>query len=453
MKKFAFLKSIYHNFYNWLLSPKDKFDQVHLFKVHSMLVITSATGILMWGYAITAYYYINHPSIKYTGFFYAFIHLMAPLVYKYTGSIKKALYTIIIPGGLFQIHYALLTAGFLSPILVWIAILPVITGILSNMKHTIFVSSAVCVVVSVIAYLDLSLGTFTKSYLLAEGVALNHILTAFGMIFLHSGFTISLIQLRKVSEDQLRSRAISKQNLLRVIAHDVTNPITVIKNNIAFLNKHVGVNGHADMYPKIKKKLVATEKSSNTIFNLISSVKEIEAFESGKKQLEIQRVSITQCVDECLDILSDMITEKEITVRILMDDDHIWGIKSVIEHQIICNIVTNTIKFSENKSEILIHSKKVNKEVHLIIKDQGIGIPDYILRKIFDPLASTSRLGTNGEKGTGFGLPIAKRSIGLLGGTLQITSRTSYEYIEDHGTIFKICFQNADYSFLQSIKA
>jgi signal transduction histidine kinase len=418
-----------------------------------LIAITGITGILMWVYAFIAFTYIEHPSIKYTGFVYALVHLLSPVLYKYTHSIEKALYCVVIPGGLFQTHFALMSNAFLSPLLVWIAILPVIAGILTNMKHTLIWTGIVCSTVTIVAYLDLSVGFFHQSYLRPEGVAITQVVTSFGMILLHSGFTIFLIKLRQVSEADLRARAISKQNLLRVIAHDVTNPITVIKNNISFLAKNVGANGSQDNVHSIKQKLAATEKSSNTIFNLIASVKEIEAFESGKKSLDLEKISIKKSVDECLEVLSEFISEKNINIRVLMDDDNIWGIRSIVEFQIISNILSNAIKFSENKSEVLIHSKKIGKEVHLIIKDQGIGIPPYILRKVFDPLAITNRPGTNGESGTGFGMPIAKRSVGLIGGKIQVTSRTVKDHGEDHGTIFKVCFQNADYNFDQSISA
>jgi signal transduction histidine kinase len=453
MNALNYFKSLYFSFFNWCLSPSERYDKVHKFRVHSLIAVTFITGILMWSYAFTAYTYINHPSIKYTGFVYALIHLMAPLVYKFSGSIERALYVTLIPGGSFQVHYALLTLGFLSPLLVWIAILPVIAGVLTNMKHTIIWTIIVCFTISIIAYLDLSVGLFKVNYLEGAGIGITQVLTSFGMIILHSGFTIFLLKLREISEEQLRSKAIAKQNLLRVIAHDVTNPITVIKNNLSFLNKHIGVRSEKEMFPKIKKKLIATEKSSNTIFNLISSVKEIEAFESGKKKLDLEKVSIKDCIDESLELLYPLIEKKNIRVRVLMDDDMIWGLKSVIEHQIISNILTNSIKFSEDNTEILIHSKKVDREVHLIVKDQGIGIPTYILNKVFDPLASTSRPGINGELGTGFGMPIAKRSVGLLGGQIQVTSRTISDHGEDHGTIFKVCFQNAEFNFNQSISA
>ena len=451
MKIVNLIIKIYSNFFEWCLSPEGKFDKLHKFRVHMLLAITAITGVLMWTYAFMAYTYLDHPSVKYAGIIYALIHLSSPILYKYTGSIEKSLYCMLIPGGVFQVHFAILSDAFLSPLLVWIAILPVIAGILTNMKHTLIWIIIVCTTISVIAYLDFGLGIFPSSYLQPEGLSLTQVITSLGMIFLHSGFTIFLLKLREVSEADLRARAISKQNLLRVIAHDVTNPITIIKKNLTYLNENVGVNWHGENFPNIKKKLAASEKSSNIIFNLISSVKEIEAFESGKKSLELKKISIKKCVNECLEALSPIIDEKKIKMRILMDDDDIWGLKSVIEYQIISNILSNAIKFSESQSEILIHSKKIGKEVHLIIKDQGIGIPPYILRKVFDPLVTTNRPGTNGEVGTGFGMPIAKRSIDLIGGKIQVTSRTLSEHGEDHGTIFKVCFQNAEYNFDKSV--
>lgn len=452
MKFLNCFKKIYLCFFNWCLSPQDQYDNVHKFRVHSLLAVTFITGLLMWSYAFLSHIYINHPSIKYIGFFYAIIHLTAPFLYKATGSIEKSTYIMLIPGGIFQTHYAILTGGFLSPLLIWLAILPVIAGVLTNIKHTVIWTIISCSSFSIIAYLHNYMGYFHTNYLEGAGITITQVITSFGLIFLHSGFTIFLLKLKEISEEQLRAKAIAKQNLLRVIAHDVTNPITIIRNNLTFLNEQMNLD-QSEFSPKIKNKLVATEKSSNKIFNLLSSVKEIEAFESGKKELSLEKVSIRECVNECIELLSPMIEAKKIRVRILMDDDYVWGLKSVIEHQIVANILTNSIKFSESGSEILIHSKKVDKEIHLIIKDQGIGIPSFILNKVFDPLATTSRPGVDGEEGTGFGMPIAKKSVGLIGGDIQVTSRTESEYGDDHGTIFKVSFQDCKHNFNQSVSA
>ena len=83
--------------------------------------------------------------------------------------------------------------------------------------------------------------------------------------------------------------------------------------------------------------------------------------------------------------------------------------------------------------------ESVVKESHITlnIKDSGVGIPESLLDKIFDPTEKTTRKGTSGEKGTGFGLPIVKESVELFNGIITVRSST---LDHDHGTIFSLRF-------------
>ena len=77
------------------------------------------------------------------------------------------------------------------------------------------------------------------------------------------------------------------------------------------------------------------------------------------------------------------------------------------------------------------------------VTDTGIGIPDTLLKTLFESNAKTSRLGTSGEKGTGFGLPICKSYMDLYGGKIEVTSKTADEFPDDHGTTFTLRLKRA----------
>ncbi|PIK13744.1 HAMP domain-containing sensor histidine kinase [Halobacteriovorax sp. JY17] len=442
MRLIHLLKSIYLNFFNWCLSPLKRSDKIHRFRVHVLIATTLITGILMWSYAFTAYHYIDHPSIKYMGFFYAGIHLLNILCYKWTGSIERATYMMLIPGGLFQMHFSLLSGGFLNPILMWIAILPVIAGVLTDKKHTIIWITLILIAATTIFIMDLGFGYFRKDYLNQSGLIITQTLTVFGMMILHSGFTLFLLKLKEVSEEQIRNRALSKQNLLRVLAHDVSTPLTLIQNNTLFLEKILEKDKFDDLdKKKLKNKVNSTFKYSQKICNLIHAIREMEAFESGKKVLQLEEISLKTCVEESIEMLRQTLSKKRITIHTIIDDIYILGNRSIIEHQIISNIISNSIKFSPEDSEIFIHTSLADAHVELFIKDRGIGIPDYLLSKVFDPIANTNRQGTSGEEGTGFGMPIAKRSIELLGGEISIESHSIEDSPKSHGSVFKLSFQ------------
>ena len=75
--------------------------------------------------------------------------------------------------------------------------------------------------------------------------------------------------------------------------------------------------------------------------------------------------------------------------------------------------------------------------------DDGIGIPDSILTKLFDDEAKTSRPGTGGEPGTGFGMPIVKSYMDLYEGQIEVLSKVKTEDNGESGTTFNLLFKIA----------
>ncbi|MNT77691.1 Signal-transduction histidine kinase senX3 [compost metagenome] len=90
---------------------------------------------------------------------------------------------------------------------------------------------------------------------------------------------------------------------------------------------------------------------------------------------------------------------------------------------VLTNIISNAIKFSPNNSEIRIELKKGDGQLEITVQDFGIGIPHHIQTRIFDLTANTSRTGTQGEKGTGYGLPLAMEYTRKMKGNIKIQSQ------------------------------
>ena len=113
----------------------------------------------------------------------------------------------------------------------------------------------------------------------------------------------------------------------------------------------------------------------------------------------------------------------------------------MIEDQIIANILTNAIKFSPEGGSITLTCHDNGSQIELHIEDEGDGVPQHILPYLFDPLAPTSREGTAGETGTGFGLPIVKKFISVLGGEISVHSPARPNPAEKRGTKVRLAFQ------------
>jgi signal transduction histidine kinase len=97
---------------------------------------------------------------------------------------------------------------------------------------------------------------------------------------------------------------------------------------------------------------------------------------------------------------------------------------------IFVNLITNAIKFSPGKNAVSVGVRACDEHVQFTIQDQGLGIEEKDLAKIFEPF----HRGANVEKikGTGLGLPIVKKAVETLGGTVDVESKPG------HGTLFTV---------------
>ncbi|MBU4444596.1 ATP-binding protein, partial [bacterium] len=100
--------------------------------------------------------------------------------------------------------------------------------------------------------------------------------------------------------------------------------------------------------------------------------------------------------------------------------------------QVLDNLVTNAIKFSYPNTTVTISARKINDNVEISVADQGQGIPEGEISKIFKEFSKTSVRPTAGEKSTGLGLAIARKIIEAHQGTISVASKVG------KGTTFMI---------------
>ena len=140
-------------------------------------------------------------------------------------------------------------------------------------------------------------------------------------------------------------------------------------------------------------------------------------------------------------LFEEKLSEKEIILTIPEYDSELFveGDKTALLHDVLANLVSNAIKFSPNHSKIEISTVELsNSRVKIGIRDYGIGIPEYLANVLFDSTAQTSRVGTNGESGTGFGLPLVKEYVNALGGEIRLCSSSEEQSSEKSGSCFEI---------------
>jgi signal transduction histidine kinase len=210
-----------------------------------------------------------------------------------------------------------------------------------------------------------------------------------------------------------------KNELLGIAAHDIRNPITVIKGYADLLLSY----SEGNLTPEQKEMIAIIQKNSQFMVHLLSDLLDISAIESGKLNLSLQNMDLVPIIQENLDLNRLISNQKKINLTLKAEKDLplILFDKSKIQ-QVLNNLISNAIKYSFPESEVVISVFQKDKTVVVSISDRGQGIPQNELEKLFKPFQKTSVKSTGGEKSTGLGLMIAKKIVNGHHGEIWVES-------------------------------
>ncbi|MDB2447325.1 sensor histidine kinase [bacterium] len=220
---------------------------------------------------------------------------------------------------------------------------------------------------------------------------------------------------KRIVAEQKMKESEELRRLLRVVCHDISNPLTMVQ--VAVEKKRLTDNETAWSW---------VERSLHMVVDIINHVRKLEAIKSGKMNLDLEKVNIKELIEEVVFVFQTKLEDKNIALVTSEIDDELCVLsdKTTLLNDVICNFISNSIKFSNPGEKITLNVEEdINKgSINIKIRDFGIGIPTKILDKMFDASHSTTRKGTSNEKGTGFGMPLAKSFMDKYGGTIHISS-------------------------------
>lgn len=232
---------------------------------------------------------------------------------------------------------------------------------------------------------------------------------------------------------ELSESKCEKEKLLRVLVHDISNPLQAAMLQVAKARRTTTIE--YEFFNKI-------EKNHRAIKDIIAHIREFEKVLSETKSFDLKEVLLVECLNEIEDIFIDRFKIKEMNLKIhnkLHPDTKIKVDKTSFVHSVTSNLVSNALKFSRPGSEVLIVAFEKENQIVIEVVDQGIGMSKENLSSLFDIGASTSREGTIGEKGAGFGMPIVKAYTTMFGGRVEASSTQKGK---DTGTTISIFLPN-----------
>lgn len=218
------------------------------------------------------------------------------------------------------------------------------------------------------------------------------------------------------SNQELENSVQKGKGLIRVLSHDLANSIGLIQSTINLIPT---VSDE-----KREKYLEKLTLATSNQMALIDQVRTLEANESGKHSIVLEKVDLGDILDRALKLMEHKIKEKEIIVNRKIDGANLLALAEPVTllNSVIANLISNAIKFSLPQGVIEISLEEDSDYLKMQVEDHGIGMPETLIKKIFSPFHSTSRKGTSGEKGTGFGMPLAKSYMDQYGGEIKVES-------------------------------
>lgn len=411
--------------------------------IHTHLVSVLSTGILMWGYAFLAYFTISNKTPGIVGFIVSLIHLLSPLMYRVSNNHILNSSIFIGSGIIHQSCFAYFTGGFDSSILIWLGILPMLAGVISGRIGVILWSVITTIVVFGFFLLEINGHPF-PNLISPTGHLIAQSMIAFGWIFLSTIVIWVYVLLDEIHTLDLENKNQSIQNLVFILAHDISNHLNIVmgRTQLALSKIKTGMEADKIVLPITEKaNIEKIDKAARAIHSIVDNVKDLYSTELGKKEIPLESIEVNQVFNEVKDNFNEKLTYKKLELKSYTPTEQLFlnSNRGLLIHQILGNLVSNAIKFSEENDEIFLMANTEGDRIQIVVEDHGVGIPESIRHKLFDVKSKTSRAGTAGESGTGFGLPIVKVYVERLGGKIEVQSTTKEEN-ENSGTKFIIEF-------------
>ena len=226
----------------------------------------------------------------------------------------------------------------------------------------------------------------------------------------------------------------AKTEFLQRMSHDIRTPINGICGMINVADHY------ADNMEKQTECRAKIKKTSHLLLELINEVLDMSKLESDEVVLEEIPFNLNSISEEILGVIEHMATEQNI--RIIWEEKEVthWNLIGSPVHvkRILMNILSNAVKYNKENGYVYISCREIPSKqtamptLEFVCRDTGIGMTEAFQKRIFEPFAQEHAGSRTKFAGTGLGMPITKKLVEKMGGTI------SFESKEGTGTTFVI---------------
>ncbi len=218
-----------------------------------------------------------------------------------------------------------------------------------------------------------------------------------------------------------------RENFVANVTHELKTPLTSIRGYIDLLRSRRRSPEEAEQFYEI------LEIEADRLQSLIQDLLELSEIQAGDSQRDRnQTVYLYEVADEILTELGALAEQQGVSLHLAIQPELKLRANRKRIAQLLVNLVSNAVKYNRPGGEVRVSASQERERTTITIRDNGIGIPEKHLNRIFERFYRVSTSRSQEIGGTGLGLAIVKHIAGLYGGSVQVESEV------DQGSVFTV---------------
>jgi signal transduction histidine kinase len=217
---------------------------------------------------------------------------------------------------------------------------------------------------------------------------------------------------------QAEAERVRYQQAMHFVTHEMRTPLSAIQGSSELISRF------ALTEEKRKQLALLINSESKRVARMIEIFLNVERLSAGEMELKREDICMQSMVETCVERARAMAERKQIALALepIHEALHVTGDRELMEHACY-NLLTNAVKYSPQRTQVTVSIWKDDGHIRVAIKDQGIGMDQKEVKKIFQKFYRTKKAEESGEAGSGIGLSIVQQIVEQHDGKIEVISR------------------------------
>jgi len=230
----------------------------------------------------------------------------------------------------------------------------------------------------------------------------------------------TLARLKQIEIEELKKLESYRREFIADVSHELKTPIFSALGFIETLRE-----GAVDDKSVRDRFLKKASKSMQNLNHLVEDLISLSQLETGQAKMEIRDFDLVYLIKDVVDQLEDKAHKKHTNINLFYDNKNTYHVNAdrFRISQVFINLIDNAIKYAGENCQINIILDKDKSGIQVIIKDNGVGISDEHLPRLFDRFYRVEKSRSKENGGTGLGLSIVEQILQTHGSKITVTSK------------------------------